>query len=264
MSRVRAQMIAQIAMILRVLQAISGVVILLCLITSYTPVILADASKAVADPKQYIAAQPSHFFLAIAAYSSFVFGMGQLVFEHILSRVRTDALLERCVDGGLAAFFLVMGIVVAPQMGCAASRYQNCTSFQVSVVFAFLSAVLFGISLAFNVQNKTVVRANPDSTENLVPRGRYGRGALSSDAVLESQGAKQAKTKAQATAVDDDDLALVTMPRGNFGSVRATDVSELKQYHEEYAAEDVYFNSRIDLASMAKTKNPKLANKDKV
>ncbi|RHZ05619.1 hypothetical protein DYB37_008442 [Aphanomyces astaci] len=235
MSRVQSAKIAQISMLLRVLQGVSGAIILICLLSTYRPVVLSDIANNV-DSKEYIAVNLSHFFLAIAASFSIAYGVIQVVFEVILSRIKTDALLERCADAFLASLYVVVACVTAPSMDCSPSKYQKCTSFQVAVVFAFLSAVLFVVSIAFNAQFKSIRRGNPDATENLVPRGRFGGESV----VLESRHPKKPKKKA--TADQSKDLDEVE-PRGHFGSVRCADFTAGNPSHDEYADEDVYFNS---------------------
>ncbi|RHY96886.1 hypothetical protein DYB35_006475 [Aphanomyces astaci] len=234
MSRVQSAKIAQISMLLRVLQGVSGAIILICLLSTYRPVVLSDIANNV-DSKEYIAVNLSHFFLAIAASLSIAYGVIQVVFEVILSRIKTDALLERCTDAFLASLYVVVACVTAPSMDCSPSKYQKCTSFQVAVVFAFLSAVLFVVSIAFNAQFKSIRRGNPDATENLVPRGRFG----GESAVLESRHPKKPK---KAAADQSEDLDEVD-PRGHFGSVRCADFTAGNPSHDEYADEDVYFNS---------------------
>ncbi|CAK4076587.1 unnamed protein product [Aphanomyces euteiches] len=252
MSRKVFKRMAQVGLILRILQALCGAVILISLLTSYNSVFLADpANKGAISSDRYVPAKISHFFLAIVAYSSIVVGGVQLVFDELLGRIKMEPLLERCADIGLAVFFLVMGIVIAPQMDCSATSYINCTAFQVAVVFAFLNAVLFVISGVFNAKIKTVHRLNPDATENLVPRGRYGgeQAAAGAAPAGESPPKKVKKSK-----IDENDLELLSMPRGNFGSTRAMDLTEIKAYHEEYADEDVYFHSRVDPQPETKVK----------
>ncbi|RHY61945.1 hypothetical protein DYB26_006586 [Aphanomyces astaci] len=235
MSRVQSAKIAQISMLLRVLQGVSGAIILISLLSTYRPVVLSDIANNV-DSKEYIAVNLSHFFLAIAASLSIAYGVIQVVFEVILSRIKTDALLERCADAFLASLFVVVACATAPSMACSPSKYQKCTNFQVAVVFAFLSAVLFVVSIAFNAQVKSIRRGNPDATENLVPRGRFG----GESAVLESRHPKKPKKKAAPDQSEDLDEV---DPRGHFGSVRCADFTAVNPSHDEYADEDVYFNS---------------------
>ncbi|KAG9411000.1 hypothetical protein AC1031_016654 [Aphanomyces cochlioides] len=251
MGRKVSKRMAQVGLILRTLQALCGAVILISLLTSYNSVFLADpANKGAISSDRYVPAKISHFFLAIVAYSSIVVGGVQLVFEELLGRIKMEPLLERCADIGLAVFFLVMGIVIAPQMDCSAANYINCTAFQVAVVFAFLNAVLFVISGVFNAKIKTVHRLNPDATENLVPRGRYG----GEQAAGAAPAGESLPKKVKKPKIDENDLELLSMPRGNFGSTRAMDLTEIKAYHEEYADEDMYFHSRVDPRPETKVK----------
>ncbi|ETV96695.1 hypothetical protein H310_10013 [Aphanomyces invadans] len=261
MSRVRAALIARVSMLLRVLQGGSGAIILVCILNSYRGVALANEPLGF-DSKEYFPATTSHFFLAIAAAFSIAFGVVHVVFEVVLSRIKMEPLLERCADGFLAGLYFVVACVLAPALDCTASTYVKCIYYQIAVVVAFLNAMLHVISIVFNAHIKSIYRGNPDATENLVPRGRYGgqEPVVSHDAstAVHAPQLPHQTTKKVCVADQQSDLdALEALPRGQFGSVRRTDLSDLMECRNEYAAEDAYFHSSrrgLANASFAKPK----------
>ncbi|OQR91294.1 hypothetical protein ACHHYP_04815 [Achlya hypogyna] len=221
MSRRRAQQVSQVWTAVRALQGVCGFATLISLFTAYRGITLLG----VADTDTYRPAQLSHFFLAFAAYSSFVHGVLHVLCVSLSKRISPDVLLERCVDGGLAVVYLIVAIILAPKMSCGLGMYCNCTSIQAMVVFAFFNCALCAIALGMNFVTKKLP-AHPDSTENLVPRGQYGPALSPSPGAPRGSSRKKRPRVIASPRVDDDDTDNLA-PRGKFGSVRGSNLADL-------------------------------------
>ncbi|KDO32611.1 hypothetical protein SPRG_03085 [Saprolegnia parasitica CBS 223.65] len=223
MSRHRAQQEGQLWTALRAIQAICGFATLLSLFTAYKDITLSG----VADDDTYRPAQLRHFFLAMAAYTSFGYGVLYLICVPLSGRLVPDVLLERLVDGVLAGVYLIVGILLAPKMNCGLGMYCTCTSVQAMVVFAFFNCALSVIAVGMSLVLKTLP-AHPDSIENLVPRGHYGR----APSPAEGDAPRPRHKKKPSLRVDDDNTDNIA-PRGKFGSVRGSNLADLMKLQRQ-------------------------------
>ncbi|OQS05852.1 hypothetical protein THRCLA_02038 [Thraustotheca clavata] len=146
-------------------------------------------------------------FTLIVGTAGFLFAFLYSLFVLALDRIQADILVERIFDLLLALTFVLCGSFMVGLGGCASSDPSqfHCSTYSATMALSFLSAVCFAFSLIHSLLTMEI--PHPDSIENLVPRGNYGRASspYHGHAVGPSPQA-------------DDTLTI--MPRGKFGSVQ--------------------------------------------
>ncbi|OQS02224.1 hypothetical protein THRCLA_05383 [Thraustotheca clavata] len=219
---------------IRAIQAICGFATLISLFTAFKGFVL----MGIQDDDTYRPAQMNHFFLVIAAYSSFVYGTLYLICVTLWKRLTPDILLERIYDGVLAIGYLVAGILFAPKMNCNLGMYCNCTSVQATGVFTFFNFALSIVALILSFVTKKIP-SHPDSLENLVPRGNYGRAPSPTPFdIIRPEVNRKKKGKTQPSPRLDDDDTDNLVPRGHFGSVRGSNLADLMKLQRDDTAID--------------------------
>ncbi|CAK4503119.1 unnamed protein product [Aphanomyces euteiches] len=189
---------------LRSIQSLATLMTMIFMLISFSDILLKD------DGKSYRFAQLPHFFTVMVGILGFAYSLMYCILVLGLDYWSQDVLLERIADCVFTILFAALGFLVGKNASCDAppALNLNCSNVCGTVACLYLSAAVYLAAFVFSMLTEEL--PNPDSAENLVPRGHYGP-SPASPAVPSAFDVSQEPLNDNTTELK---------PRGKFGSIQ--------------------------------------------